>query len=78
MIIPEGTKVIQKLQNPDGSFFQKVWVIGKLLGRGGHGCCYEFSLPDPNSPKTACKIVEKARVKRENTKVKLMGEIKVH
>lgn len=41
-IIPEGTEVIQKTVLPNGNPSEKIWRIGKLLGKGGFGCCYEF------------------------------------
>ena len=76
VIIPEGTIIAQIVKEDDRTDGYKYYTIGKLLGRGGFGCCYEFT--SESKMRHACKIIEKSRLKRDNSKLKLMSEIKIH
>jgi len=50
---------------------------GKFLGKGGFAKVYEITDLETNWV-DACKIVEKASLKRSRAKQKLMSEIKIH
>jgi hypothetical protein len=60
-------EVEEKIKHPNGKEESKIYIKGKLLGKGAFATCYEFIIKETQQP-IACKVIEKASLARPSHK----------